>query len=330
MAVAALGAWCVHQHGQITRVQAQLAATDSQLKAVQAQLEEQTAAAEKAASARRKAQLLQDTLNQAAVAAAETSQQVTQLQQSLAASRTNRPDNPLAGMARMFKDPKMKEMIKSSQKMFIGPMIEREYGALFQQLGLTPEQSTALKDLLEKRALLASDAGMSMLGAGQDAAKRTALVKQIKDETDAYNEQIKQLLGENDYQTFKDYEKSVPDRMTVDQFREQVAGTGTGLTADQQQQLIQAMQEERTSFKWTANDNPQNPGEVDFAKMFSSNRLDQYARDKERYDQQMLERARQILSPAQLTAFEKFQTAQREMQITSMKLAAQMFAPKSQ
>ena len=46
------------------------------------------------------------------------------------------------------------------------------------------------------------------------------------------------------------------------------------------------------------------------------------------FDGGMLARAQNILTPEQFTAYEKFVSAQRQMQIAGMKLAAQMFGTK--
>lgn len=326
VAAVALGAFSVHQRSQITKIQAQLESAESQLRAAEKQLKEMSEAAEKAAFAEKKATILQDTLAESSAAAAKQFQQVTQLEQSLAAAKTNPTSQ---GLGSLLKDPQMKEMIKAQQKAVMGPMIEKQYAALFQQLNLTPEQAATVKGLLEKKMLVAADMGMSMLDGDMDASKRAELGKQIKSETDAYDEQIKQLLGDDNYGTFKTYEKSMSDRFAVSQFRDQLAGTATALNAAQEQQLIQAMQEERSAFKWTTDFSQANSGEADFAQMFNEDRLNQFAQEKEKFDQQFLARAKQILTPEQLAAFEKNQTAQREMQISAMKMAAKMLAPKS-
>ena len=64
---------------------------------------------------------MQETLSATAANAVEKSSQIAQLQDSLAAAKTN-DANPLTAM---FKDPKMKEMIKSQQKLVMGPMIDK-------------------------------------------------------------------------------------------------------------------------------------------------------------------------------------------------------------
>jgi len=314
-----LGAFSWHQRSQIAQMQTQLAAVQNQLK-------EKSEADEKITRAEKKTKILQDTLVETSKFAAEKSKQAEQLQQSLAAAKTNGA-NPFA---EMFKDPKMKEMIKSSQKAFMGPMLDKQYAALFQQLNLTPDQTAALKDLLQKKMSVSADAGMSMLDGSLDAAQRVDLAKQMKSETDDYDAQIKQFLGDDNYQVFQAYEKTTPDRMTVSQFSDQLSGSATPLSSDQQQQLIQMMSDERNGFQWTADYNNKNPLNGDFASMFSEDKINQFAKEKDQLDQQILARAQQMLTPEQLASFQQFQTTQRELQIAGMKMAATMFAPKSQ
>jgi hypothetical protein len=321
-ATVALGAWCVVQRNKTQSQAAQLAQTETRLASVEAQLKERTEAIEKAKFAETKARILQDTLSATAANALEKSNQIAQLQDSLATAKTNGA-NPLAAM---FKDPKMKEMIKSQQKLVMGPMIDKSYAQLFKQLNLTPEQTASLKELLQSKMLVAADMGMSMMDGSLDATKRAELGKQIKTDTEAYDAQIKQFLGDDNYKAFEGYEKTIPDRMAVGQFSDQLAGSATPMSSDQQQQLIQAMTEERTGFKWTTDYSNKNPGDTDFAQMFSEDRMSQFAQEKAQFDQQFLVRAKQILSPEQYTAYEQFQAAQRELQINAMKMAAKMFS----
>jgi hypothetical protein len=206
-------------------------------------------------------------------------------------------------------------------------MIDKQYAALLQQLNLTPEQSAALKDLLQKKMLANTDAGMSMMDGSLDATQRADLAKQIKNQTDDFDAQIKQLLGDDNYPAFQAYEKTTPDRTTVSQFSDQLSGTAA-LNPDQQQQLIQMMSDERNNFKWTTDYNNKAAFNGDYSAMFSEDKITQFAKEKEQLDQQTFARARQILNPEQLVAFQQFQASQRELQLAGMKMAAQMFAPK--
>ncbi len=325
---AGLGAFSIYQRNQLAQVRVELAKAETDLKAAQDALQEKSEADAKVSYAEKKAKILQETLSEASTAAAKQSQQVSKLEQSLEAAKTNTENK---GLAAMFKDPEMKEMIKTQQKMVLGPMIEKMYGDMFQQLNLTPEQAAQVKDLLKQKMLAGTEIGMSMLDGSLDAAKRAELGKQIKDQTAAYDAQIKDLLGEEKYTEFKSYEKSTGDRMLVGQFRDQLAGSAGSLNPAQEKQLIDAMQEENSAFKWTTSpDKYQNPGDTDFSELLSEERLNKLATEKAALDQQVLERARQILTPDQLKQFEQFQGSQRQMQITAMKMAAKMFGVKSQ
>ncbi len=320
LASVTLGALFFKEHGLRQSQTAQLAQAEARLAAVEAQGRDKSEAVETARFAENKAKILQETLTATAASAEEKSKEVASLQ---AAAKTNTAANPLAAM---FKDPKMKELIKSQQKMVMGPMIEKSYAGLFKQLGLTPEQSAGLKDLLQSKMLVAADLGMSLMDGSLDADKRAELGKQIKTDTDDYDAQIKQFLGDENYKAFEGYEKTMPDRMAVGQFRDQLAGSGTPLGAEQEQQLVQALNQERTSFKWTTDYSNKTPGDMNYAELFSEEKLDRFAQEKEQFDQQFLGRAKAILTPEQFAAYEKHQAAQREMQVNAMKMAAKMFS----
>lgn len=326
--IVAVAAVAMHQRKQLDQQNAKIVQIQTELTNAQNRLESNAEAAEKIALAEEKAQVLQKTVTELSSASAQQSKQVSRLEQSLAAEKTNA--SPVKGLAAMFKDPAMKDMIKSQQKAYIGPMIDKMYGSFFQQFNLTPEQTAYLKDLIQKKMLVASDLGMSMLDGSADASKQAELRKQIKEQTDAVDSQIKQFLGDDNYKQFQDYEKSTADRMQVSQFQDQFAGTATALSPDQQQQLIQAMADERNNFKWTTDFSNPNAAGTDVASMFTDEKVNQFAQQREQLDQQVIERARQILTPEQLTQFEAFQKAQRELQVNGMKMAAKMFGTKGQ
>lgn len=327
LSCAALAIIAVEQQRRAQSQSSQLAETQKQLAAALADLKEKSEAIDNARLSDAKAKILQQTLNESTAATAEQSKKAEQLEQSLTAAKTN---NPLHGIAAMFKDPKMRDMIKSQQKAAMGPIIDKQYSDLMKQLNLTPEQAATFKDLLQQKMLAGADAGMSMLDDGMDATQRAEAAKQIKTQTDNFDNQIKQFLGDDNYQAFQSYEKTVPDRMSVGQFNDQLAGTPTALTSDEQQQLIQAMSEARNNYKWTADLNLQNPGaNGDMASVLTEDNINKFVQEREQFDQQFLATAQKILSPQQFTAFQDFQNAQRQLQITGLKMAAQMFAPQA-
>jgi hypothetical protein len=318
-----LGAVVVYQHKQVNQLRADLDGAHKKLKSLEEQLAQKAESDDQVALAETKAKVLQETLKETTAASARQSQQVSQLEQSLAAAQTNAgPD-----FGRLLKDPNMREMIREQQKAYMGPMIDKSYGELFKQLSLTPEQSAYVKELLEKKMLTAAEAGMSMMDGSMDAEKRKEIAGTIKEGTDQIDAEIKKFLGEENSQTFDQYEKSLPDRMSVGQFRDQISGSDLSLNAAQEKQLIALMQEERTNFKWTTDFNNQAAMASDPMEMFTEDRLNAYAQEKERLDRQVLERARAALKPEQLNSLDKFLTSQRNMQISAMKMARQMFSP---
>ena len=324
----ALGALTFHQKHQLAETNSQLAAVESRLQAQDTLIENTKAAASRA-------KMLEAALKETAAAAGEQSKQqtnqVAQLQEKLAAAKTNAPAGGLSALATMFKDPKMKEVIQAQQKVVLGPMIEKQYASLFRQLNMTPEESASMKDLLMKKTLAGSDAGISLMDASLDASQSAELSKKMKAETDAYDAQIKDFLGADNYSAFQSYEKTVPDRFSVSQFNDQLGSGPNQLSADQQEQLALAMSEARTSYKWTTDySNSKTPTDGNLAAMFSEDKLNQYAQEKEKFDEQFLTKAQQILTPDQIKAYADFQKTQRDMQLMGMKMAASMYAPKNQ
>ncbi len=328
LAIAAIGAGAFYmvQRKQLSATTSQLAETQARLTNAETQLAQQADAMEHARVSETKTAILEKTLSEASAEAVKESQRAQQLKQTLAAAKTN---NSLKGFAAMFKSPEMRKMIEAQQKAVMGPMIAKQYNDLFQQLNLTQEQTDAFKTLLQNKQLATMNNGMSLMDDSLDASQRAALEAQIKSQKEDFDNQLKQLLGDDNYQTYQAYNKTISARTTVNQFMDQVAGTPNALSGDQQQQLIQAMTEANNNFQWTSALNPKSnaAAQRDPAAQLSlltEDNINQAAAETERFDQQFLLKAQQILTPAQATAFQQFQTTWREMQTSSMKMAAQM------
>jgi hypothetical protein len=324
IAAATLGALSVVQRNKLHRSDEQLARTEARLVAVENQLKEKSEAIAKAALTEQKAKALQDVLRETSAAAIEKSKQVEQLQQSAAAAKTNGIGHLLANM---LKDPKIKEMIKSQQKTALSGMIDKNYGRLFSDLHLTPEQSSALTDIILNKQLEAADMGMSMFSDDLDATKRAELVQQVKEASGAADAQIKELLGADNFAQFQEYEKSIGERMTVSGFKDQLGSGPTVLTGDQEQQLVEAMTQERQNFKFTTDFSDQSKFTGDFASVFTEDKMNVFFQELAQLNQQYLARAQGILSPDQFTAFEKYLNNQQALQKAGLQMAVKIFAP---
>jgi len=319
----ALGILGVEQSKKLRSQSDELAATKQQVAGLEAELRQKEDDIENAKSLEAKSKILQQTLNESTTAAVAQSKKTEQLQQTLDEAQTN---NPMHAMANMFKDPKMREMLKSQQKAALGPVIDKQYSDLFKQLNMTPEQSAAFKDLVIKKMLASADAGLSMMDDSLDPQQRADLAKQVKSQTDETDAEIKQFLGDNNYQAYQTYEKSVPDRMTMNQFNDQMSGTATALTPEQQNQMVQALSDARNNFTWSSGLNQENPGaNGDIVSLLTDDNIAKFTAEREQFDAQFLTKAQQILTPAQFDAYKAFQNQQRELQLMGFNMARQMF-----
>lgn len=267
---------------------------------------------------------LQTRLQQTQAKAIAKAEEVTEISQALTNRvQTNaKTDNPFG---EMFKNKEMKDMIKTQQKTVMGGMIDKNYGPYFSSLNLTPEQTSALKDLILNRGLVDAEAGMSMLAGDNDPEKRKELMDKSKSERDAINGQIKDFLGDDNYTQFEAYEKTMPDRMSLNMYKDQ-QGSGPGaFNPDQEAQLLQAMSEERQNFKFTTDFSDQSKFNGDFGSYFTDEKIDKYLSEMSDLNQHYLDRAKGILTPEQLDPFGKFLNSQRELQKAGFKMAATMF-----
>ncbi len=323
-AAVAFGGLYLREHSKTREAGATAAALQEKVSELEARLSQQES---RAAGLQTR---LRDTRDRVVARADE----VTQLRQVITnraqADATNK--NPMAemfkGVGEMMKNPETKEMIKNQQKAALNGIIDKSYGAFFAQLGLTPEQSAALKDLILNKGLVDAGTGMSLISEDMDATNRAQVLEQTKNEKEAIDEQIKQMLGEDNFKQFQSYEKSVPERMTVGMFRDQQAAGTAALTPDQEAQLVQLMGDERQSFKFTTDLSDQSRLTGDLAGNLTEEKVSQYLQEQEQLHQRYLSRAQTVLSTDQIGSFDKFLSAQRQMQKLGLQMASKMFAPR--
>jgi RNA polymerase sigma factor (sigma-70 family) len=236
-----------------------------------------------------------------------------------AAAASNAPNS----VAEALKGPEFKDAMKA----VLGNNMEKGYGPFFANLHLNPEQMASLKDLILKKQTAGMDSSMSVFAGGMDASKQRELIANVKAEKDAADGEIKQLLGDENYTQFQAYEKTQSDRLTVNAFKEQLGAT-SALNADQEQQLIQAASEVRQNFKFTTDYTDNSSMTVDAASYYSEDRLKQHQQEQEEFDQRCVARARGILTPGQLEAYQQFLAKQRDTTSAMLQLSAKLFTPK--
>jgi len=222
--------------------------------------------------------------------------------------------NALSGLAAMLKNPQMKEMIRSQQKMMLGQM----YGSLYKQLGLSPTDEDALKKLLEDRQMALMDAGLNMMGAtGGDAKQVAEDTKTLKAQ---YDKQIQDLLGPQTYDAFQQYDQTVGERTQVNLFKQSLSADNA-LTDQQENDLVTAMYQARKTLPENSvlNNQSRDPSQ------FTDEGIAQALKQQEQLQKQYADSAASILTPAQLDQFTKFQQQMNAMSAAGMKMAQQMF-----
>ncbi len=295
---------------QVTALEADLVARDTETSRLREKLEKSLA--ESAANAGAAAQLSLTLTNR--------------IEEVVAEVRSNtKPANPLS---EMFKSQEMRDMIKQQQKTVLASMVDKNYADLIKGLQLTPEQADYFKELMAKKMAVGADLGIEMMGGDLTPEQRQELMQRIKDSTQAVTDEIKQFLGTENYATYEAYEKTVPDRMAISGFRDQLAGTDFALTADQEASLVQAMSQERQNFKFTTDFSDQNDFSPDMFSKFTEERVNLFFEEQDRLNQLYLARAQTILSPDQFQSYQKSLKAQQDMMKMGMKMAASMFGTK--
>jgi hypothetical protein len=240
-----------------------------------------------------------------------------------------KPSNPLSSLAKMFEDPEMREAIVAQQKAALGPILDKTYGKLFSDLGLNPQQATALKEMLLNKQLAAAQTGMSMLSGDSDPSKSAELGQKVKAASDTADAEIKAFLGEDKFAQLQAYEKTTPDRMAISGFKDQLNGSAA-LTPEQEQQLIDAMTKERENFKFTTDFSDKSKVAGNFPAMFNEENVNRFVQELDQLNQHYVGQAQNILSPDQLEAFQKYLNNQQALQKMGMQMGAKMLAPTKQ
>jgi hypothetical protein len=329
---AALGCLCVFQWQKLSRQQAQLvseraeeAASSNQiaaLESVQKQLEEQ------------RDQLRHETEDLSGQLLAQQPAEAT----PALASQTNAPaenesakaDTNTTGfgkvLGKMMQDPNMKKFLADQQRV----MADLLYSPLIRQMGLTPDEAAKFKELVTEPMMNAAEQTASLFDGS--SSNRTATLNSISEQQKNLDEQLKSLLGDARYAQYKDYQQSSGERMQLNLFKQQNAGSDNPVTDAQTEQLLSFIKEEKANVASTTGEpvlNSQDPASrlKNLQALMSDEQLDKFLQSQETLHQRVFERARTILSPDQLDAFGKFQSSQSSMMRMGMSMARKMFAP---
>jgi hypothetical protein len=230
-------------------------------------------------------------------------------------------------MVEMLKSPAGKEMMKASMRAE-GLAVARSYSKLFADLRLTPEQTVSMKDLLINKTMASADMITAAMSGQADPAQIKAQGFQVKADQAAIEDQIKQLLGDDNYAQYHAYGKTLSERMVVTQVAYQLADSPRAVRPDQEQQLFDAMTEEGQSFKFTTDLSDPSKLAGDVASYYTEDSKKRYLQELEQLSQRYLARAQTILSPEQLAVFQSSLGSQQAKQAASVTVVSKFFPPK--
>ncbi len=218
----------------------------------------------------------------------------------------------MKGMVEMMKDPDARKAMHSQQRMALAMF----NGDLAKELGLTPEETEKVMDLLADRQLDSMDKMFVGGKSKPEAAQQTV--------TD-YQAKIKEVIGEQRMKTFDEYERSAGDRMQMGQLQQSLTAAGMALDDPQKQGLMGIMKDERVKTP----PGPLDPGNKDVAAalkaMETGEGLDQAFEKQRQFNDRVLARARDVLSPDQMVGLEAAQKQQLQMWKMSVEMNKKMF-----
>jgi hypothetical protein len=227
--------------------------------------------------------------------------------------RTEEQAKPKEGfLAKMFKDPEMRKMMVSQQ----AGVLRGFYADYVKQAHLTPDEMEQFFNLLQDRQMALMDSSANMLS-GSAVDTNAAMAA-----TDTANDALKALLGPARFGQYQDYEKTLGDRIQVQQFSQQLGAAGAPLQDNQSQALIQIMSQEQANMP---NLQSANGAGMQQALNMSPSDIDQYSQQLNAMNQRVYDRAVSVLTPQQLTAFGNYQKTMAATQLAGLKMAQQMF-----
>ena len=226
---------------------------------------------------------------------------------------------------KMFSDPKMKGVMRSTQMMGVKMM----YSDLAKDLGLGADEANQVMELLGDRQMAIASKGMKLLGGESvEAASAEEVGKEVETSNEEYDAQLENILGKDGMAKLKEYERTAGDRMQVQQYKQAFSASGTPLDENQSQGLLGIMKEERVKLP----PSPLDPTAKDIGAAMKAMQSDEtfnaLMASQQDLNARVLSRSRTVLSPDQMVQFEQIQKQQLDMQKMGMEMGRQFIKGK--
>lgn len=214
-------------------------------------------------------------------------------------------------LARMFKDPEMRKMLAAQQ----ASALRGYYSDFVKQANLTPDEAEKFFQLLQERQMALMDSSANMMAGGEVDMKAATAAANTTDDA------LKDLLGSARFGEYQDFEKTLGDRIQVQQFSQQLGAVGPPLQDYQSQALIQIMSQEQANLP---NFKSGHGAGIQQATNMNPADMDQFSQQIDAMNQRVYNRAMSVLTPPQLSAFASFQKNMAAAQLAGLKMSQQM------
>ena len=228
----------------------------------------------------------------------------------------------MRNISEMWENPTMNKVMVASQKATLGVL----YEDLIDYLVLDEKEKKYFMDLLMARQMTRVESAMKLMGGDVTEDERKALRQLMKDSNEEMREEMEYFLNdEEDLTEWEFYEKTMAERMTVSGFEQALAQTETPLPDGVDRQLVKIMHEEKENFDFSTDLHDESKMDTS-AERFSEENLQKFKGDIEDLDALIAERVIELMSTPQFEQFLKNQEQMRQMKLSQLQMAAQMFA----
>ncbi len=236
-----------------------------------------------------------------------------------------RQEQQLAGeksaINKLTADPVSRAMLRSQQKMGMSAL----YKSLAKQLGLTPDQTDKLNDVLADGVMNDVDLITQALHDGRSQSEINQIFAAADQQVQA---QIQSLLGDDALAKYNEYSQNLLSSLTAEQFADKL--TGDSQTIQNKMNLLQqAMQEQTAAALKTAGlpANYQVVPMLNFANIASEGQGDQSLNLLDGIYANVAAQSSSFLTPDEIASFQTYRTNAIVSSRTSLAINRAMMAP---
>ena len=217
---------------------------------------------------------------------------------------------------KMWENPAGKAMMNQGVKIAVAMM----YEDFISTLGLTPDETNYLKDLLGKEIADQQELGMKFMGATPE--ERSALQAEMEKRKADNEAAVKTFLNdEEDYKDYAAYKDRLPEHQQLEGIRAAMNSKNAPLDAATETRLIDAMYDARIRM-----DAPDYSGSKAFEELTKGNVVENFEQGWQKQDERLAAVAKGILNETQQAAFKEYREQAKEMQLMGIKMAEKMMS----